>query len=243
MGWSRYAEGYRHMAMNSGLFYLRAGPRTLDLMRRIARRVTTEHVWDQTAYNQEMFRLSNGDYVSPQVAVRVMDIDLFMNSKRLFKFVRHLPQDQQKLPVMVGLLLCCCCCCCLRGLSVGETLVMTTAGLCVLDSGQDACASVLKTARAPLSHHNQPLSLSLLTSLTTTGAHQLPPGKDGAADGGVPVLYRGRQGGAQPLGRRLRPRPVDLDSCVCQNLLPDPDTSHGHTRPLRLDARWKVYTP
>lgn len=104
MGWSRYAEGYRHMAMNSGLFYLRAGPRTLDLMRRIARRVTTEHVWDQTAYNQEMFRLSNGDYVSPQVAVRVMDIDLFMNSKRLFKFVRHLPQDQQKLPVMVGVL-------------------------------------------------------------------------------------------------------------------------------------------
>lgn len=39
MGWSRYAQGFRHMALNSGLFYLRASERTIDLMRRIADRL------------------------------------------------------------------------------------------------------------------------------------------------------------------------------------------------------------
>lgn len=35
-GWSRYAQGTRHMAFNSGLFYVRASERTIDLMKRIA---------------------------------------------------------------------------------------------------------------------------------------------------------------------------------------------------------------
>lgn len=35
-GWSRYAQGVRHMAFNSGLFYIRANPRTVDLLTRIA---------------------------------------------------------------------------------------------------------------------------------------------------------------------------------------------------------------
>lgn len=37
-----------------------------------------------------------------QVSVRVMDIDKFMNSKRLFKTVRHMPiADQPAKPVTV----------------------------------------------------------------------------------------------------------------------------------------------
>jgi arabinosyltransferase len=101
MGWSRYAQGFRHMAMNSGLFFLRANSRTIDLMQRIADRLHKEKAWDQSVYNEEIFGLSHGDKKSPQVTVRVMDRMQFMNSKTLFKIVRHMPKDQQPKPVMV----------------------------------------------------------------------------------------------------------------------------------------------
>lgn len=52
--------------MNSGLFYLRANPRTVDLMRRLEYRLAREKYWDQTAYNEELFRPAHGDYKSPQ---------------------------------------------------------------------------------------------------------------------------------------------------------------------------------
>lgn len=35
-GWSRYAQGTRHMAFNSGLFFIRANAKTIDLLTRIA---------------------------------------------------------------------------------------------------------------------------------------------------------------------------------------------------------------
>jgi hypothetical protein len=91
-----------HFNMNSGLFYLRANARTIDLMQRLEARLARETYWDQSAYNEEMFVLSHGARRSPQVTVRVMDIHVFMNSKTLFKFVRHLPSDQQPpTPAMV----------------------------------------------------------------------------------------------------------------------------------------------
>jgi hypothetical protein len=101
MGWSRYAQGTQHMALNSGLFYLRASARTLSLMRRIAARLRAERAWDQSVYNEEIFFLSHGDYSSHGVTVRVMEYDLFMNSKTLFKFVRHRAAADQRRPVMV----------------------------------------------------------------------------------------------------------------------------------------------
>ncbi|KAG2430086.1 hypothetical protein HXX76_010185 [Chlamydomonas incerta] len=102
MGWGRYAQYYKHFNMNSGLFYLKANNRTLDLLTRLAYRLSHEKYWDQTAYNEEIFFLSHGSYKSPQVSVRVMEIDKFMNSKRLFKDIRHRPKSQQPpLPVMV----------------------------------------------------------------------------------------------------------------------------------------------
>ncbi|KAG2497438.1 hypothetical protein HYH03_004593 [Edaphochlamys debaryana] len=102
MGWGRYAQYYKHFNMNSGLFYVMANNRTLEMMTRLADRLARERHWDQTAYNEEMFFLSHGSYKSPQVSVRVMEIDKFMNSKRLFKDIRHRPKGQQPpLPVMV----------------------------------------------------------------------------------------------------------------------------------------------
>lgn len=101
MGWARFAQIYKRFAMNSGLFYLRPTRPALALMRRCADRLEREKYWDQTVYNEEMFFMSHGDYRSPQVTVRVMGIDDFMNSKRLFKTVRYLPRADQPVPAMV----------------------------------------------------------------------------------------------------------------------------------------------
>jgi len=100
MGWSRYAQGIRHLAMNSGLFFLRSNERTIDFMTRLAARLEREKVWDQTAYNEEMSYYSYKERKAPQVSIRVMDIHKFMNSKVLFKFVRHMPKGSQPRPVM-----------------------------------------------------------------------------------------------------------------------------------------------
>jgi len=101
MGWARYGQIYKRFAMNSGLFYLSPTAASLDLMRRCAARLEKEKYWDQTVYNEELFFMSHGDYVSPRATVRVMEIDVFMNSKRLFKTVRHLPRSQQPKPAMI----------------------------------------------------------------------------------------------------------------------------------------------
>jgi hypothetical protein len=52
-----------------------------------------------------------------QVSVRVMELDKFMNSKRLFKHVRNLPKDQRPpKPVTVHINyhpgMCCMLVCC-----------------------------------------------------------------------------------------------------------------------------------
>lgn len=102
MGWSRYAQYMKHFNFNSGLFYLRANNRTIDLMTRLETRLSKVKYWDQTAYNEEIFLPSHDDYKSPQVSVRVMNIYKFMNSKVLFKDVRHRPPETRPpMPVMV----------------------------------------------------------------------------------------------------------------------------------------------
>ncbi|PRW59143.1 Nucleotide-diphospho-sugar transferase family [Chlorella sorokiniana] len=101
MGWSRYAQGTRHMAFNSGLFFVKANEKTIDLMTRIADKLSKQKEWDQSVWNEYIFFLSHGDYKSPQIIARVMDYYQFMNTKVLFKQVRHMPRDQQPKPVMV----------------------------------------------------------------------------------------------------------------------------------------------
>lgn len=51
----------------SGLFFLLANNRTLELLTRLADRLSKQTYWDQTAYNEEIFFLSHGSYKSPQV--------------------------------------------------------------------------------------------------------------------------------------------------------------------------------
>lgn len=47
MGWSRYSHSFRIWHYNSGLFYLRASDRTIELMDRITDRLAREQAWDQ----------------------------------------------------------------------------------------------------------------------------------------------------------------------------------------------------
>eukprot|EP00882_Tetradesmus_deserticola_P004912 GHRQ01005175.1.p1 GENE.GHRQ01005175.1~~GHRQ01005175.1.p1 ORF type:complete len:388 (+),score=152.53 GHRQ01005175.1:322-1485(+) len=101
MGWARFAQKESHFNLNSGLFYVAANPRTVELMQRLEMRLSREKYWDQTAYNEEVFFLSHDGYRSPGVTVRVMSIYKFMNSKVLFKDVRHRPAGSSAMPVMV----------------------------------------------------------------------------------------------------------------------------------------------
>ena len=45
----------RLSARNSGLFFIAATEEVLRMMSRLKRRMETEGVWDQTAYNEEMW--------------------------------------------------------------------------------------------------------------------------------------------------------------------------------------------
>lgn len=101
MGWSRYAQGIQHYNLNSGLFYVQANARTQSLMKRMAERMAKQKYWDQQAFNEEVFFLTHGEYKSPGISVRVMDIYTYMNSKTLFKRVRYDLVLPQKRPVMV----------------------------------------------------------------------------------------------------------------------------------------------
>ena len=79
----------RLAARNSGLFYLSATHEAMRLMRTLAARMASEDVWDQSAYNMEIFRPAYGLYASAGVSVRTMNFLCFCNTKVLFKYMRH----------------------------------------------------------------------------------------------------------------------------------------------------------
>jgi hypothetical protein len=83
MGWARYAQATKHMNLNSGLFYVRANANTVELMERLADRLSRQKYWDQTAFNEEIFFLSHGNVTRVPISVRVMNYWEFMNSKVL----------------------------------------------------------------------------------------------------------------------------------------------------------------
>ena len=59
-------------------------------------------MWDQSAYNMEIFRPAYGNKLVAGVSMRVMNYLCFLNTKLLFKYMRHDPQlgdAAQHLPV------------------------------------------------------------------------------------------------------------------------------------------------
>ena len=76
-------------------------------MARVAARVAAEKVWDQSAYNQEIFTLAHGPYTSPNVSVRVAESYVWMNSRVGMPpppraAAAHLHQHQQRSAAAAG---------------------------------------------------------------------------------------------------------------------------------------------
>ncbi|XP_051150043.1 arabinosyltransferase RRA3 [Andrographis paniculata] len=104
MGWARYAHTMRIWVYNSGFFYIRPTVPSIELLDRIAGRLSREEkAWDQAVFNEELFFPSHPGYVGLHASKRTMDFYLFMNSKVLFKTVRKDANLKKVKPVIVHL--------------------------------------------------------------------------------------------------------------------------------------------
>ncbi len=102
MGWARYAHTMRIWVYNSGFFYIRPTIPSIELLDRVAGRLSREpHSWDQAVFNEELFFPSHPGYDGLHAARRTMDFYLFMNSKVLFKTVRKDGSLSKLKPVII----------------------------------------------------------------------------------------------------------------------------------------------
>ncbi|GFZ10300.1 nucleotide-diphospho-sugar transferase family protein [Actinidia rufa] len=102
MGWARYAHTMRIWVYNSGFFYIRPTMPSIELLDRVADRLSRQTAWDQAVFNEELYFPSHPGYVGLHAAAkRTMDFYLFMNSKVLFKTVRKDPNLRKLKPVIV----------------------------------------------------------------------------------------------------------------------------------------------
>jgi hypothetical protein len=101
MGWARYAHTMRIWVYNSGFFYIRPTIPSIELLDRVATRLSKENAWDQAVFNEELYFPSHPGYDGLHAARRTMDIYLFMNSKILFKTVRNDANLSKLKPVII----------------------------------------------------------------------------------------------------------------------------------------------
>ncbi|XP_008236793.1 PREDICTED: arabinosyltransferase RRA2-like [Prunus mume] len=101
MGWARYAHTMRMWVYNSGFFYIRPTIPSIELLDRVANRLSREQAWDQAVFNEELFFPSHPGYEGLHASRRTMDFYLFMNSKVLFKTVRKDANLSKLKPVIV----------------------------------------------------------------------------------------------------------------------------------------------
>lgn len=101
MGWARYAHTMRIWVYNSGFFYIRPTIPSIELLDRVAGRLSQENAWDQAVFNEELFFPSHPGYEGLHASRRTMDYYLFMNSKVLFKTVRKNTELSKLKPVIV----------------------------------------------------------------------------------------------------------------------------------------------
>ncbi|KAL6213557.1 hypothetical protein ACLB2K_013004 [Fragaria x ananassa] len=102
MGWARYAHTMRMWVYNSGFFYVRPTIPSIELLDRVAGRLSKEpNSWDQAVFNEELFFPSHPGYDGLHASRRTMDFYLFMNSKVLFKTVRKDDNLSKLKPVIV----------------------------------------------------------------------------------------------------------------------------------------------
>ncbi|PQQ13605.1 arabinosyltransferase RRA3 [Prunus yedoensis var. nudiflora] len=101
MGWARYAHTMRIWVYNSGFFYIRPTLPSIELLDRVAGRLSKEKAWDQAVFNEALFFPSHPGYDGLHASKRTMDFYLFMNSKVLFKTVRKDANLKKLKPVIL----------------------------------------------------------------------------------------------------------------------------------------------
>ncbi|KDP46226.1 hypothetical protein JCGZ_10066 [Jatropha curcas] len=101
MGWARYAHTMRIWVFNSGFFYIRPTIPSIELLDRVANRLSHEKAWDQAVFNEELFFPSRPGYDGLHASRRTMDFYLFMNSKVLFKIIRKDANLSKLKPVII----------------------------------------------------------------------------------------------------------------------------------------------
>lgn len=101
MGWARYAHTMRIWVYNSGFFYIRPTIPSIELLDRVADRLSKEDAWDQAVFNEVLFYPSHPGYEGLHASRRTMDFYAFMNSKVLFKTVRKDPNLKKFQPVII----------------------------------------------------------------------------------------------------------------------------------------------
>ena len=80
----------RYETRNSGLMYVAATVEGLRTVRILATRMSKEAVWDQSAWNQETFRVAHRGFAPVGGAsVRAMNYLCVLNTKVLFKYLPH----------------------------------------------------------------------------------------------------------------------------------------------------------
>ena len=89
-GGRRRASTFRVSALNSGTWFVAATKASARLMAIMQHRMATEpDLWDQAGYNLELWFPSRDEHATAGAAVRVMDPLCFVNSKTMFRFIRH----------------------------------------------------------------------------------------------------------------------------------------------------------
>lgn len=101
MGWARYAHTMRIWVYNSGFFYIRPTIPSIELLDRVADRLSKEKAWDQAVFNEVLFFPSHPGYDGLHASRRTMDFYAFMNSKVLFKTVRKDSNLKKFKPVII----------------------------------------------------------------------------------------------------------------------------------------------
>ncbi|KAL4180536.1 hypothetical protein AMTRI_Chr13g92550 [Amborella trichopoda] len=101
MGWARFAHTMRIWVYNSGFFYIRPTIPSIELLDRVADRLSKAKLWDQAVFNEELYFPSHPSYDGLHASRRTMDFYLFMNSKVLFKILRHEHNFAQYKPVVL----------------------------------------------------------------------------------------------------------------------------------------------
>ena len=101
MGWARYAHTMRIWVYNSGFFFIRPTIPSIELLDRVADRLSKETAWDQAVFNEELFYPSHPGYEGLHASRRTMDFYSFMNSKVPFKTVRKDSHLKKFNPVII----------------------------------------------------------------------------------------------------------------------------------------------